>query len=55
LLPEAISDSAADAYRSLRQIQHRARLDETATQVPVQDARAYQEAITALWRTVFGP
>jgi glutamate-ammonia-ligase adenylyltransferase len=42
-----------DAYRSLRQIQHRARLDEAPTQVPLDDAAAYREAILALWNSVF--
>ncbi len=53
LLPPTVSEAAMDAYRSLRQIQHRARLDEAPTQVPLDDAAAYREAILALWNSVF--
>ncbi|MBK7003686.1 MAG: bifunctional [glutamate--ammonia ligase]-adenylyl-L-tyrosine phosphorylase/[glutamate--ammonia-ligase] adenylyltransferase [Rhodoferax sp.] len=54
LLPGNIGENAAHAYRSLRQIQHRARLNEEPTQVShavVQNERA---AGLALWTVVFG-
>ena len=34
LLPAGVGQAAADAYRTLRRVQHRARLDEQPTQVP---------------------
>jgi len=53
LISANVSEAAMDAYRSLRQIQHRARLDETPTQVSIEDAAGYRDAILALWNTVF--
>ena len=58
LLPAGVGHAAADAYRELRRIQHRARLDEQSTALDL-DAQAAQgiavhrEAILTLWRTVF--
>ena len=57
LLPEGIAHDAADAYRELRRLQHRARLDEAPTvlQDPAVDvAHGYREAVLALWSCVFG-
>ena len=54
LLAAPIGSSAASAYRSLRQIQHRARLNEEPTQVSPQLAAQEQAAGLALWAAVFG-
>jgi [glutamine synthetase] adenylyltransferase / [glutamine synthetase]-adenylyl-L-tyrosine phosphorylase len=54
LLPSPVGEHAAQAYRVLRQIQHRARLNEEPTQVPLADAQIEQAAGLALWITVFG-
>jgi len=55
LLPASVGDDAAQTYRQLRQLQHKARLDEAPTQVPVEEAIAQQAAGLQLWREVFGP
>ena len=54
LLPGHSGDNAALAYRTLRQIQHRARLNEEPTQVDVADVQFEREAGLALWQAVFG-
>nr|WP_315464499.1 bifunctional [glutamate--ammonia ligase]-adenylyl-L-tyrosine phosphorylase/[glutamate--ammonia-ligase] adenylyltransferase [uncultured Rhodoferax sp.] len=54
LLPAPLGEQAAQAYRQLRQLQHKARLDETPTQVPLEDTRIQQDAGLQLWRNVFG-
>jgi glutamate-ammonia-ligase adenylyltransferase len=54
LLPPGMGHAAADAYRSLRQAQHRARLDEASTQVDIGTLAGEQAAIRALWQAVFG-
>jgi [glutamine synthetase] adenylyltransferase / [glutamine synthetase]-adenylyl-L-tyrosine phosphorylase len=57
LLPAGLGQAAADAYRELRRAQHRARLDEAATQFEADTAAALQphaEAVRSLWRAVFG-
>ncbi|NBT93240.1 MAG: hypothetical protein EBT37_11830, partial [Betaproteobacteria bacterium] len=53
LLPAPVGDNAARAYRSLRQIQHRARLNEEPTQLPATDVSAQRAAGLALWAAVF--
>ena len=53
LLPQGVGQSAASAYRQLRQTQHLARLDEASTQVPTEQLLEQQQAIFALWRVVF--
>ncbi len=53
LIPEPMGHAAADAYRSLRKAQHRARLNEASTQVPPDTLSAEQQAILALWHCVF--
>ncbi|MGB6113722.1 MAG: hypothetical protein WBF97_01365 [Comamonas sp.] len=45
--------SAADAYRTLRQAQHRARLNEEPTRVPPQQLAQERQAVLALWNAVF--
>ena len=54
LLPDEVGDKAAQAYRALRQIQHRARLNEEPTQVAQSSVQAEREAGLALWSAVFG-
>lgn len=54
LLPEGIGAAAAAAYRELRRVQHRARLNEEPTQVPMTSLVAEREAMLALWKVVFG-
>jgi glutamate-ammonia-ligase adenylyltransferase len=58
LLNAGVGAAAADAYRELRRAQHRARLDEAATQVPVErlgELAGHRDAVCRLWRDVFGP
>jgi len=53
LLPPGVGRDAAAAYRELRRVQHRARLNEAPTQVPLPGLAAEREAMLALWRAVF--
>ncbi len=53
LLPPGVGDAAASAYRELRRAQHRARLDERATQFPVEMLAVERDAVLALWHAVF--
>jgi glutamate-ammonia-ligase adenylyltransferase len=53
LLPAPVGENAAQAYRSLRQIQHRARLNEEPTQVSESAVQTESTAGLALWNTVF--
>ncbi len=54
LLPAGVGAAAASAYRTLRQVQHRARLNEEPTRVAPSTLHAEREAVMALWRAVFG-
>lgn len=54
LLLPGMGEAAARAYRELRQIQHRARLDEAPTQVPAADVAEAAAAVKALWAHVLG-
>jgi len=54
LLPDGIGHAAAGAYRTLRQVQHRARLDEAPSHVPVDQLATERNAILALWQHVLG-
>lgn len=54
LWPQGIGHAAANAYRELRRVQHRARLNEEPTQVNAAALRAERNAVLALWRVVFG-
>ncbi len=54
LIAAPIGAHAASAYRTLRQIQHRARLNEEPTQVGPDVAAQEQAAGLALWVAVFG-
>ncbi|VWX59536.1 Glutamine synthetase adenylyl-L-tyrosine phosphorylase / Glutamine synthetase adenylyl transferase [Burkholderiales bacterium 8X] len=53
LLPKDIADAAAAAYRELRRVQHRARLNEEPTQVPLTQLAAERKAMLALWEATF--
>jgi [glutamine synthetase] adenylyltransferase / [glutamine synthetase]-adenylyl-L-tyrosine phosphorylase len=53
LLPAGVGQSAAKAYRELRRVQHRARLNEEPTQLPPAAMATEREAVQALWRAVF--
>lgn len=54
LLTPGMGEAAAKAYRELRQIQHRARLDEAPTQVDAALVAESATAVRALWHHVLG-
>jgi [glutamine synthetase] adenylyltransferase / [glutamine synthetase]-adenylyl-L-tyrosine phosphorylase len=54
LLPGHTGNDAAQAYRTLRQIQHKARLNEEPTQVDETQVSFERMAGLALWSAVFG-
>ncbi|MFT4191861.1 MAG: bifunctional [glutamate--ammonia ligase]-adenylyl-L-tyrosine phosphorylase/[glutamate--ammonia-ligase] adenylyltransferase [Comamonas sp.] len=54
LLPPGIGQQAAAAYRTLRRLQHQARLDEAPTQIDPAAVATERDAILALWGAVFG-
>lgn len=54
LLEPGMGEAAARAYRALRQIQHRARLDEAPTQVDASEVQDASSAVLALWQHVLG-
>ncbi len=53
LLPTGVGHAAAGAYRELRRVQHRARLNEEPTQVCMPELQAQRDAVLALWQSVF--
>ena len=53
LLPAPLGHAAAQAYRRLRSIQHKARLNEEPTQVSLVMAEQERQAGLAVWREVF--
>ena len=53
LLPPGVGQAAATAYRALRRVQHRARLDEAPTHFPQAELATERAAILALWNSVF--
>lgn len=53
LLPPGVGEGAADAYRELRRVQHRARLNEEPTQVEPGVLDIERAAIRRLWQAVF--
>jgi glutamate-ammonia-ligase adenylyltransferase len=55
LLSAPVGENAAQAYRTLRQIQHRARLNEEPTQVDLVAIEPERAAGLALWAAVFKP
>jgi glutamate-ammonia-ligase adenylyltransferase len=54
LLPAGVGEAAAAAYRELRRVQHRARLDEQPTALDADALLAERAAVRALSRAVFG-
>ena len=54
LLSGDVGNNAAQAYRGLRQIQHRARLNEEPTQLGASKVQQERDAGLALWHAVFG-
>ena len=54
LLPTGIGHAAASAYREMRRLQHRARLNEEPTHVFLPDLQEQRNAVLTLWQTVFG-
>jgi glutamate-ammonia-ligase adenylyltransferase len=54
LLPPVVGQSAAQAYRELRRVLHRARLNEEPTDVDAAALQAECAAVLALWRAVMG-
>jgi glutamate-ammonia-ligase adenylyltransferase len=54
LVPPPIGEQAALAYRALRQLQHRARLNENTNHLPRDPNDPHQIAGLALWQTLFG-
>jgi len=54
LLAPGVGEAAGSAYRELRRVQHRARLDEQPTQVPEAELEKACAAIQLLWHAVFG-
>ena len=60
LLPAGVGRNAANAYRELRRLQHRARLDEQSTALDeaaqaAQGTAPLQAAVRTLWQAVFPP
>jgi glutamate-ammonia-ligase adenylyltransferase len=55
LLPDGMGHAAASAYRTMRQVQHKARLDEAPSYVPLDQLDTEREAILALWQHIFTP
>ena len=54
LLPDGVGTRAGDAYRSLRHLQHQARLNEEHTEVPESSVQTERAAGLALWEAIFG-
>jgi glutamate-ammonia-ligase adenylyltransferase len=57
LLPAGLGAQVGDAYRELRRLQHRARLDEAPTRLQLDDMAAvapHRAAVMTLWQHVFG-
>jgi [glutamine synthetase] adenylyltransferase / [glutamine synthetase]-adenylyl-L-tyrosine phosphorylase len=53
LIPLDVGQNAAKAYRSLRHVQHIARLDEAPTQVSSTELQLERDAMLTLWNAVF--
>ena len=54
LLPAGVGHEASSAYREMRRVQHRARLNEEPTTVYMPELQAERDAVLALWQAVFG-
>ena len=55
LLPPGVGSAAADAYREMRRLQHRARLNEEPTQLPAQGLSQERAAVQSLWTAFMAP
>ena len=53
LLSKDVGIKASAAYRELRRVQHKARLNEAPTQVPQAELQMERDAILKLWQAVF--
>jgi glutamate-ammonia-ligase adenylyltransferase len=53
LLSKDVGIKASAAYRELRRVQHKARLNEAPTQVPQAEVQMERDAILKLWQAVF--
>jgi len=53
LLAPGLGHEAAAAYRELRRVQHRARLNEESTQLASAELQGPREAVLRLWQAVF--
>jgi glutamate-ammonia-ligase adenylyltransferase len=49
LLPIGVGQAAANAYREMRKVQHRARLNEEPTDVALATLAEERDAVLALW------
>lgn len=54
LLPAGVGNAAAAAYRQLRSVQHKARLDEASLAVDPALLQSERRAVLVLWAAVFG-
>jgi len=54
LLPAGLGEAAANAYREMRRLQHRARLNEDPTALPMAQLQAERDAVLAVWQAVMG-
>ena len=54
LLPAGVGEAAANAYREMRRVQHRARLNEEPTDVDPAALAQERDALLSLWQTVMG-
>ena len=52
LIPAPLGENAAQAYRHLRQLQHRARLDDAPAQVEIDQVAGEQAAGIQLWEII---
>ena len=52
LLPVGVGEAAANAYREMRRVQHRARLNEEPTDVDLASLAQERDAVLALWQVV---
>jgi glutamate-ammonia-ligase adenylyltransferase len=52
LLPLGMGQAAANAYREMRRVQHRARLNEEPTDVLMEALATERDAVLAVWQFV---
>ena len=54
LIPAELAAACGDSYRRMRHLQHRQRLNDLASRVPLQEAESARAPVMALWDHVFG-